>query len=303
MRPVPGAWLEASLEGEDAFPPNDASFALLPPVEDARVAIIGPPNHYLDRALEVMPELEVIHYAPGKEPPALPADLALFDRASPRPPLTIPSLHFAPPQGWAAGARVIHPKVVRWALEHPVFSGVSLRALQIEEATILDPPDVGRVLASTAEGPILVADDRGPGAVVVGFDLLRSDLPLTVAFPELLYNAILWARATPVPPAPAVAGEPLVLDGYTIVERLDDGSTDLVTGEARLAPGPYRLTAPSGARLVAVVPDPREFGSPVAGEPAPRLTTEAPAHEASPIRWVALLAAAILLVEFLVAPL
>jgi hypothetical protein len=304
IRPVPGTWIEATLESGDDYAHNDRAVAILPAVRSARIAVIGPPNRYLDAALGVLPDLEVRRYRPGTER-AIDADLAIFDRATPRAPLAVPSLHFAPPTGWTTGTRIEHPQVLRWSLDHPIFDGVPLRSLQMESATVLSTPPGGSVLARTAEGPIVVSDDRAPGAVVFGFDLLRSDLPLTAAFPEMLYQALVWARtqamvpaADPVPEASAIE---LAKDAPTIVERLDVPDTFAALRETHLPVGVYRLTDPAGSRLVAVGSDPREHGSAIAGEDAP-LAPVAPAPETARPSMAALLAILVLAAELFVAP-
>jgi hypothetical protein len=305
IRPVPGTWIEAILEGGDDYPHNDRAVAVLPAIRSARVAVVGPANRYLDAALGVLPDLDVRRYRPGSER-AIDADLAIFDRAAPRTPLTVPSLHFAPPTGWTTSTRVEHPQVLRWSLDHPIFDGVPLRSLQIQSAIVLETPPGGTVLARTAEGPIVVSDDRAPGAVVFGFDLLRSDLPLTAAFPEILYQALVWARsqAMVAAPDPVPEASPIALgrDVPTIVERLDVPDTFVAMRETRLPVGIYRLTEPTGPRLVAVAPDPLEHGSPMAGEDAPVAPAVATSESRDPsvAAWVAIL---LLAAELFVAPL
>jgi Ca-activated chloride channel homolog len=305
IRPVPGTWIEATLEGADDYPDNDRAVAILPTVTPARIAVVGPPNRYLDAALAVLPDLEVRRFAPGREG-AIEADLVIFDRATPRAALTVPSLHFAPPGGWTTTETVEHPRVLRWSLDHPIFEGVPLRALQIQSATVLAVPPGGTVLARTAEGPIVVSDDRLPGAVVFGFDLLRSDLPLSAAFPELLYQALVWARSRTMAPLadPVSDGSPVELagDAPTIIERLDAPGATVALRQTRLPVGVYRLTEPSGSRLLAVGPDPSEHGSPIAGE-APSATAPVPAAAPGHPSLLALAAVIVLFAELFVAPL
>jgi hypothetical protein len=305
IRPVPGTWIEAALEGADDYAHNDRAVAILPTVKPARVAVVGPPNRYLDAALGVLPDLDVRRYRPGTEP-ALDVDLAIFDRAAPRAPLAVPSLHFGPPAGWTTETRIDHPQVLRWSLDHPVFDGVPLRSLQIQSATVLATPPGGSVLARTAEGPIVVSDDRAPGAVVFGFDLLRSDLPLSAAFPEILYQALVWARTQAMPPVGDPVHEASVIelarDVPTIIERLDVPDTFVALRETRLPVGVYRLTEPTGSRLLAVGPDPARYGSAHAGE-GPPAVSPAPEPETPGGPIAVIVAILVLAAELFVAPL
>src|SRR6185295_16309771 len=150
------------------------------------------------------------------------------------------------------------------------------------------------------------SDDRAPGAVVFGFDLLRSDLPLTAAFPEMLYQALVWARSRTMVPAtdPVPETSPIELgkDAPTIIERLDVPDTFAALRATHLGVGVYRLTDPSGSRLVAVGPDPLEHGSAIAGEGAPAAPALSVSETDHP-SFAALLAILVLAAELFVAPL
>jgi hypothetical protein len=70
---------------------------------------------------------------------------------------------------------------------------VTLKDLNISRASRfkLEPGDVA--VASSLHEPILVARERaGRKQVAFGFDLRRSDLPMRVAFPVLVVNALDW---------------------------------------------------------------------------------------------------------------
>jgi len=83
--------------------------------------------------------------------------------------------------------------VTETAAAHPLMRWVALKDLNIARASTfaLSPGDVA--IASSFKEPIFVARDRdGRKTVALGFELKRSDLPLRVAFPILLINALDW---------------------------------------------------------------------------------------------------------------
>src|SRR4051794_25185105 len=142
---------------------------------------------------------------------------------------------------------------------------VTLKDLNIARASTfaLSPGDVA--VASSFKQPILVARDRGGRkTVALGFELKRSDLPLRVAFPILLINALDWfagadtglvaSYATGRPwrvPVPAGATELWVRapDGTRTRAPVHDGRASYVAAHA----GFYTLeSAGAPDRLVAV---------------------------------------------------
>ena len=85
------------------------------------------------------------------------------------------------------------PYLTELRADHPLSRWVALKDLNIERASrfVLQPGDVA--VASALKDPIVVARDRdGRKTVAIGFSLQRSDLPLRVAFPVLLLNALEW---------------------------------------------------------------------------------------------------------------
>src|SRR5262249_23029544 len=77
------------------------------------------------------------------------------------------------------------------ATAHPLMRWVALKDLNIARASrfALGPGDVA--VASSLREPIMATRERaGRKTVAIGFPLQRSDLPLRVAFPVLLINAL-----------------------------------------------------------------------------------------------------------------
>jgi len=99
------------------------------------------------------------------------------------------------------------PQVLRWSRTHPVMRYVDLRDLTIASALALRARG-GEVLAE-GEVPLIWAyDGAGIRAIVLGFGLPESDLPLQIAFPIFLNNALAWLSGTG---GAFEAGDPLVV--------------------------------------------------------------------------------------------
>jgi hypothetical protein len=83
--------------------------------------------------------------------------------------------------------------VIDWARQHPLLQFVELADLRIEESLDLRPLDGAKSLIDSDDGSLMSVIDEPPLRVVtLGFDLMRSDLPLRVAFPVLINNLLRW---------------------------------------------------------------------------------------------------------------
>jgi len=315
MDPVPGDWVMARLvEHDDVLPENDAAYGVLPGLRPASVVLVSRGNRYLEDLFRVLPGLSLRVVSPDRYRRPSGVDLVIFDRAAPAGALPDAAVWFidppvgaspAPPAGWAGEA-----EFTTWDFSHDLLRGVALRHLAVEQLRVLKASRNASVLASSDDGPAIVVGED-PKVLVMGFDLTRSDLPLTIAFPQLVYNVLMWAREDAVgapPPSSVSASRGIALDPGqgAVVERLDaPGFWELPAGQATLdgtGPGVYRVVDRLGERLVAVNFDPAEHGRLATGE-APAVVTssdEAPV-ERPRLVLLALAAMSLLLVEFLVA--
>ena len=68
--------------------------------------------------------------------------------------------------------------------KHALTEGLGLGDLRVHEALRVALAGDATVLARSAEGPLLVAMERGKLRLLfIAFDLAASDLPLRIAFP------------------------------------------------------------------------------------------------------------------------
>lgn len=158
-----------------------------------RVVVAGVSDRVLAEALAAIP----VRFTPTQRitPEALAAaDVVILNRT---PPAELPPGNYlllgttAPNLPLQATGRVRAPQVLRWAVRHPVMRYVTLEDVTIGEALRLVPKG-GEVLAE-GETPLVWAyEGDGVRAIVSAFTLDQSDLPLHVAFPIFLQNALTW---------------------------------------------------------------------------------------------------------------
>ncbi|HEX4463002.1 MAG TPA: VWA domain-containing protein, partial [Polyangia bacterium] len=196
-----GARLVATLtDAHDALPLDDTAYALLPERRKQKVLLVSSGDLFLEGALLLDQNLDVDKIAPAAWDAAATAkyDAVILDGFTP-PPNAAPRTNalWLDPHG--AGApftvrgSVDGPVVTETTASHPLMRWVALKDLNIAKASTfaLEPGDVA--VASSFKQPIIVARDKGGRKTVAfGFELQRSDLPLRVAFPILLINALDW---------------------------------------------------------------------------------------------------------------
>lgn len=316
MDPVPGTWLSAELLQEDGFPANDQAFALLPQVRPATVRIVSDaPNRYLRDAFGVMPgvQLQQVSGARYVDPQGS-VDLLIFDRLAPARLPSSPALYIDPPPGSGPFPPVgvaQEAAFTTWDFSHPLLDGVALRHVEVEQLSLLEARPGARLLAASAEGPVALVRDNEPKAVVLGFDVTRSDLPLTVAFPQLLYKTLIWARQgmdTQVdPPTSTAAGVALDPGAPAQVRGLSDPdfAAQARAGSASLGglpPGVYAVQQGSEERLVALNLPESEVPTAAQGQAVQASSQAAVLPQGRPMWvWLVGIAAAVLLLEFVVA--
>lgn len=297
FQPLDAAGVEAVLRGArfdspdgpvgDPLADDDRAFGWLQPVHPLSAVLVSDGNRYLERVLALLPGVQLTKVAPKDWGPraraaAERADIAFLDGFLP-PGRPLPRAFYVapPPDGpFAVKAALADPQVTDWSPDHPLFGGLVLRDLTIRVGEVFDeqPGDVR--LVGTPSGALAVARDGGPGrrSIAWGFDFGQSDLPLRLAFPQIIVNAMLWmreGRATDPPPGghhpvtsplwigpegppDAGPGEPGAGVRLTDLRRAaaarargDERGAERATRALSLAPGlqPLRFPAPGLYRL------------------------------------------------------
>lgn len=197
----------------DRLAVDDTAATVVSGQREVVVLVAGPGNVFLESALGAVDGIEV------RTTPAVPddltgVDLLVVDRAEAPAVVTVPTLLVAPtraPDGVTLGPAVAEPAVTFADPGAELLRDVDLSSLAVAEAAPLSSPS----LATIAGGPegALVAAGRlgGQPVVVLGFDLLASNLPLDVAWPVFVANTVSWLTGPPAS-APVVAGADVELN-------------------------------------------------------------------------------------------
>ena len=325
------AAVQASLEAQEGnvLTVDDTAYAVNTAREIRRALLLSPGNLFLEQALSAMPELEVTR---ALTPPVISEssvlfsasrdfgfDLYVLDGVSMTLPPEANVLYIGASAPFTVSGRFSNTNYVR-SEAHPIMDAVDWRNVHILSAGQFAVPTWLKPVVQTQGGPVLYAgqqtdvspEQAGATAgrvVVVPFELRRSDLPLQIAFPVLIANAVEWlapAQGTNIPLS-VKPGEPVPLPANSMIQ-LPDGSS-VTVGERGFADtgqlGIYQAIV-RGARSDFAV----NFMNPAESDvtPNPRLiadTTAASTIDGAPPMsqreiwpWLAALALVILLAEW-----
>jgi hypothetical protein len=258
--------LRASVRADaDALPLDDVAYAYLPGKGRVRVGLVTAGNAGLARTLRLLPRLAVEVIPPGALRTASRFDALVLDRFVPSEPPPVPALLIGPRSvAWLARGNggVTDTRLARWDSSHPLLSGVSLRDVLVDRATLLKPGTGERAasLATVVQGPggepLILAAREGRRLALISFALEESNFPLQASFPAFLSNAIDWLTREPRAFAvrvgqvsvPAAHARVLDLDGREVATRAAPGATLFDAAE----PGLYTVLARDERMRVAV---------------------------------------------------
>lgn len=182
----------------DKLPADNTAYARLPARRRLKILTVSAGNRYLEAALLLDEYLQVDDVTPEAYQGADGYDVVIFDSWLPTSAPTSRALYLHPvprPGGvspLSSDGVLERPFVDRQDKKHPLLRYTALRDLNIGTALKLKAQPGDKVVAATQDRqPLIVAGSRNQRAfVALAFDPRQSDLPLRVAWPVLLLNAL-----------------------------------------------------------------------------------------------------------------
>src|SRR6476661_2984070 len=304
---VPGdvAAIEVRLVGPDPTstdPPDqlaidDRAWAIVPPVREREILLVGKGDPYLETALSYLPDTRLF----GLDPTEYPAkagrtdgsswDLVIFEGDLPATLPRSPVLAIAPPRSSPLGdvtGTLTNPGIGSLDPSEPILRYVDLSTTHIAEAARLTLPSWARAVVPGPGGsPLLYSGVRdGLPTAVLAFEPRRSDLPLQVAFPILLANLTGELFGGSAAPTDSIEpGTPVDLSipaGARSVSVTDPAGTvtELVPGTPGAGTVTYGATGIPGIYTVVANRDVAASEAPASA--APTASAPAPSGRASP---------------------
>jgi hypothetical protein len=201
----------SAADGRDALSLDDTAYATVAADQQRTALVAGPGNVFVEQAL-VAAGVEV-RTAPLVPDDLRGLDLLVVDRVpAPERPAT-PTIALAPtrpPAGVTEAPPVQDPVVTFQQPEHPLLTDVDLSQLAIATATPVESSDLAPIVSGPDGALIAAGRIAGQPVVHVGFDLLASTLPLDIAWPVLVTNAVQWLTGATAA-IPTQVGAPLPL--------------------------------------------------------------------------------------------
>ena len=191
---------EEGKDGGDALTVDDRAWAVVPPVRERDVLIVGEGDPYLETAMTFLPNLHLFGVKPADYPAKAARtdgttwDLIVFEGVAPSNlELGKAVLLIGPPATSDFGeviGTLTDPGIATLPTDDPILKYVDLSRVHIGKAVELALPAWARsVVPGPAGAPLLYTGEHGGRrAAVMAFLPRDSDLPLQVAFPVLMSN-------------------------------------------------------------------------------------------------------------------
>lgn len=228
----------------DANPMDDTSSIVLSAAAEISATVTGKGSPFLDALIDATPGV----VAPVGAPP----DVVIADGGSAaeidRPTwLLRPEV---PPPGLEVIGRLDHPVVTYTRPGEPIVDGLDLSGLVIAEADVVEGPGWLPIVSAGDVPLVLLGDVDGHRVVYFTFDIVRSNLPVQVAFPILGSRLLDWLGGSRIgTAATADAGTPIPVvapAGTSTVVTPPDGEGSpldpgIVSFTRTQAPGVYTV--------------------------------------------------------------
>ena len=228
--PASAHTIEVSLSEKDDLLPDNRGLAVLNEEYHVKALMVAQRNVFLERAVSLRSDIELIKADPGQTPKSDDYQLYLFDGSLPdtlpekghmilfHPPsnkeLGISAIGETVPSGVAVNPQTIYPTLIEY---------IEPQGYQIAKAEKMNVPEGFNVLlADQAGDPMLIAgESEGRKIAVFSFSLHQSNLPLKTDFPILIQNLLRWMLPPDMDfPETVYAGETLQLSPFPDVSEI-----------------------------------------------------------------------------------
>lgn len=224
--------LQATIDeaGKNVLKVDDAAYAVNTGNANRSALLLTRGNRFLEQALTALPGLRVTR---AITPPigTQTYDLYVLDGLSMTLPANANVMFIGAQDTFSTTGIFSNTEYVR-SESHPVTRQLDWRSVNVLDARRVNPPNWLRPLIESQGGALLLAGESPDNAlrrvVLLPFDLRRSDLPLQIAFPVLMANAVDWlappqglnvpASVKPGEVVPMPAGTRVTLPDGTVVE-------------------------------------------------------------------------------------
>lgn len=165
------------------------------PARRPKILLATMGNSFLERALAVQKDFELIKVTPAAYQKTPGYDIVVLDETSPRElgPGNFLLIHSLPEGLLEVTGAEKQPMVVDVKTGHPLTRFVQFDNVSILQCAQIRLPAWGVPLVESTRSPLIVAGQNGPHRIVwIGFSVLESNWPLRLSFPIFISNALRW---------------------------------------------------------------------------------------------------------------
>ena len=195
-----GLW-SVRFQADDDLKSDNVAWTRIEPPRAIRVLVVTQGNLFLERALNIDPNVKLFStnlagYAAARAKGDF--DVVVCDAQIPpgengSNELIFGAVDADSPVVKNSDKVVAGPTVVDWDKKHPVTQFAPWSDVRFAQTLAVRVKPWAQTLVDSERAPLVVAGTRGARRVVwCGFDLTQTDLPLRVAFPIFITNAIRW---------------------------------------------------------------------------------------------------------------
>jgi Ca-activated chloride channel homolog len=243
-------YVRVTLLPHDDLAADDSAVAVASPPRKVQVLLVTNGDVFLQKALELRPDVALTTEAPGawrQSQASNPAvDLFVFDGFVPAVlPTRSPYLVVGPPpdRRLGSGRPVVPGPLLPAEANDPLLYDVDLSDVDVDATADLQGSTFGTVVIGSPAGPVLMVRDGSatePPAAVLGVYLHDSDLVLRTAFPILVNHLSEFLAPDAVPALSQTPGTPVTLapgpGAREVLVTTPEGGTDvLADGRGSLA--------------------------------------------------------------------
>ena len=187
--------LRVSLSPGDAFPADDRAELDVPAQPVLPVVVYSSQPELLRPLLSSNPRVEATYRKPEEYKPAN-RGLVILDRFIPPSRPAGDSLWIEPPaMGSPIAVRQTAEQVpfARWAEGSPIAAGLHTKDFKLDRTEVFEAGADDQAIALVEAGPVMVARNRSPRVIALGFHPALSPLRYELAGPLLFANILRWA--------------------------------------------------------------------------------------------------------------
>jgi von Willebrand factor type A domain/Aerotolerance regulator N-terminal len=193
-----GESLTIDLKPDDALSIDNSVTLQLPSDSRTKLAVFTNRPQVFKPLAESDNTLSVAFFNPAQYRPNPEADVMVLDRIAPPEPPAVSSLWIAPPrEGSPVPVRTVAAQgvVKDWNTDTALGTGLREKETPVRDADIFQPASDDVTVASTAEGPVIVAHSKTRDRakfIVLGFDPVQDEARVQATVPLLFANLFRW---------------------------------------------------------------------------------------------------------------